>query len=451
MSKTTTPAPLRRTVAYIRVSTEEQATEGYSLDAQERSARAYAVAREWPDVAEVYADAGVSGATRDRPALKRLLAAAAAGTIGRLVVTKLDRIGRRAADILAIEEELDAAGVERMYIKDSIDTSTPVGRMLRTVLAAVAELERDMILERTKSGLVEKARKGEVWRSRGVYGYTYLPSDKKAGTPGRLDVDPATTPVVQRIFTSLAAGTSASALAVELTAEGVPSPRGGAMWSHATIAHMVKNPLYTGRAAYGRAYRILDPATGRKVLRWHAPDSDSVAYMNVPALVPGPLAEAARARLAGNRQASARNAKRDYLLGGRLLTCGVTLPTGEPCGCVMHGDIPSGRQASWYRCTYVAPTAKHERHNVPAAPLEHAVWDALRAALLDPSAVLANLEALADSTSQQAQDADAELARLDRAIAEQTTRQDALLDMRLAREIDADAYTLKRPSLLSGK
>lgn len=203
----------RRTVAYIRVSTEDQATDGYSLSDQERSCRAYAVARDWGEVIEIYADAGVSGATRDRPALNRLLADAKAGTIGRVIVTKLDRMSRRAVDLLAIEDELDQCAVERVYIKDSIDTSSPTGRLLRTVLAAVAELERDMILERTRAGKAEAVRRGAVWRPRGLLGYTYVPSDKQTGRMARVEIDETTASLVRRLFAAVASGVSCRALA----------------------------------------------------------------------------------------------------------------------------------------------------------------------------------------------------------------------------------------------
>ncbi len=128
----------RRTVAYIRVANDDQTTDGnsFSLSDQERQTRAQAIAHDWPDVAEVYADTGVSGATRDRPALNRLLADAKAGTIGRVIVTRLDRMSRRAVDLLAIEDALDQCGVERLYINDGIDTTAPVGRLLSTGRAA---------------------------------------------------------------------------------------------------------------------------------------------------------------------------------------------------------------------------------------------------------------------------------------------------------------------------
>jgi len=345
LARMTMPAPVRRTVAYIRVSTDDQATDGNSLSDQKRQTRAQAIARDWPEVAEVYADPAVSGATRDRPALNRLLADAKAGTIGRVIVTKLDRMSRRAVDLLAIEDELDQCGVERLYIKDGIDTTPPVGRLLRTVLAAVAELERDMILERTMAGRVEAVRRGDVWRGVGVLGFTYLPVDKAAGLKGRVEIDPDTSPLVQRIFRDVAGGVTCRALAARLNAEGIPPTGGGAMWRHNAIQRIIQNPIYTGHAAYGRYRRIKTP-TG-SVLRYN--DPESVMYVPVPAIVTDELARAAQAQMTRNRVGARRNAKREYLLGGGLVRCGALLPDGATCQSVMHGESHHG---ATYRCNH---------------------------------------------------------------------------------------------------
>src|SRR5579875_2531451 len=316
----------RRTVAYIRVSTEDQASEGNSLSDQERQARAYAVARDWGEVAQVYADPGVSGATRDRPGLHRLLADARAGTVGRVIVTKLDRMSRRAVDLLAIEDELDRAEVERIYIKGSIDTSTPTGRLLRTVLAAVAELERDMILERTRAGKIEDVRKGAVWLTGRTIGYRYIPADKANGRRASVEIDEETAPLVRRIFTEVAQGTSLHTLAARLNSEGVPTMRGASMWRPCTLRKIIYNPLFTGQAAYGKV-RNVKAASGKTTTRTAEP----IAYAAVPAIVSPELAQAAQAMLARNKITARRNAKRDYLLGGGLVRCGVVLDDGTIC------------------------------------------------------------------------------------------------------------------------
>ncbi len=465
-ASTRVPAPGRRTVLYTRVSTDDQAKEGNSLADQERAGRLFVAARvamgedSWTEIAEgerdVYTDPGVSGATRDRPGLRRLFADAKAGTIGRVICTKLDRMSRRAVDLLAIEDELDRYGVERTYIKDSIDTSTPTGRLLRTVLAAVAELERDMILERTTAGKMEAIRgggaattvdgktvyqKGLVWRSLGILGYHCLPSDKDTGTRGHLEIDDATAPLVRRIFGAVASGVSCRALAAQLNAEGVPTARDGAMWRHNAIQRIILNPAYTGQAAYGRLRRVKvrddDTDALRSVLR--RGDPAQVLYVEVPAIVAPDLAQAAQAAMGRNRVMATRNAKRDYLLGGGLVRCGALLPDGQPCLSVMRGEDHRG---VIYRCNHHEP-AGARRHTVKADLLDGAVWDALRGLILNPDTILAEIEAAAGDGARQATEAAGTLEKLDRAISEVERQRARLLDLYLQGHLDAGAYAAK--------
>jgi len=443
--------PTCRTVLYIRVSTDDQAKEGNSLADQERAGRLMVASHVamgdegWTEIVEgqrdVYADPGVSGAARDRPGLNRLMADAKAGKIGRVVCTKLDRMSRRAADLLAIEDAFDRYGVQRTYIKDSIDTSTPTGRLLRTVLAAVAELERDLILERTMAGKVEAIRKGLVWRSNGILGYHCLPSDKETGQRGRLEIDEATAPLVRRIFAAVASGVSCRALAAQLNAEGVPTVGDGTMWRHNTIQRIITNPAYTGRAAYGRQRRakVRDGGTDavRSVVR--RGDPDQILYAEVPAIVTPALAQAAQAAMARNRVISARNTKRDYLLGGGLVLCGATLPDGRPCLSVMRGEDHRGVT---YRCNHQEPEGAR-RHTIKADVLDGAVWDALRGLILDPDTVLAEVEAAAEDGGSQVTEAATKLERVERTLGEVEKQRARLLDLYLQGHLDASAYAAK--------
>jgi DNA invertase Pin-like site-specific DNA recombinase len=117
-----------RAAGYIRVSTERQATEGLSLGEQERRIRAYAEAHGW-ELVEVFADRGISGRRDDRPALKRLLAEL--HRIDRLIIPKLDRLGRSNRHLLDVFDQLEAADVQLVSVSEAIDTSTPIGKLLR--------------------------------------------------------------------------------------------------------------------------------------------------------------------------------------------------------------------------------------------------------------------------------------------------------------------------------
>jgi len=423
-----------RTALYCRVSTEEQALEGYSLAEQERAGRLYVAARAaigdggWAEVRDedVYRDPGVSGTLRDRPlGLNPLLAACAQGRYTRVVCTKLDRIGRTAALILAVDDELGRNGVERVYIKDGIDTSTATGRLLRTVLAAVAELERDMILERTRTGYEAKARGGDVFRSRHVYGYRYVPGDKRAGVLGRLDVHEPEAAVVQRIFRDLARGVSMTQLCVDLNTDGVPTMRGG-RWSHSTTRYILNNPVYLGRAAFGRTAMVV--RQGQRVRRAN-PDPAAVhtiAGPTIPALVDEPLVLAARAAVAGNRTFAKRHAKTVFILRG-VIRC-------AQGGTTMHGGT------RMYHCHYATPEGKRLPHHVGQRKIEEAVMGYLRRVVLDDDVALRSQEEVNLLADQARAEATRDLGRVEAELARLADRRGRALDLYLDGALDRAAW-----------
>ena len=140
---------------YIRVSTSDQ-----KPDSQLLALRDYAQARGLEVVAE-YADLGVSGARRSRPALDELVDAARRRKIDAVVVTKLDRLGRSLTHLLALLGDLEALGVELISLDDGIDTSTPAGRLFMQMRGAFAEYERALIQERVSAGLAAARRRGQ--------------------------------------------------------------------------------------------------------------------------------------------------------------------------------------------------------------------------------------------------------------------------------------------------
>lgn len=148
-------------VAYIRVSTEGQAQEGVSLEAQEAKIRAYCQLNDL-ELEAVFVDAGVSAKRADnRPELQRALRSVGKGKAGALVVYKLDRLARNTVDALEIAERLDRQGVTLHSITEKLDTGSAVGRFFFTLLASLAEMERGIIAERTAAAHAHKRSKGE--------------------------------------------------------------------------------------------------------------------------------------------------------------------------------------------------------------------------------------------------------------------------------------------------
>ena len=138
---------MTRVAIYARVSTKEQSTE-----AQVAQLISYCQARGWAEVA-VFRDDGISGVRDNRPELDRLRQRMGLGEFEAIVVSKMDRFGRSLGMILRFWDEADAAGARVIVIDQGIDTSTPAGRLQRNMLAALAEFERELILERTRAGI----------------------------------------------------------------------------------------------------------------------------------------------------------------------------------------------------------------------------------------------------------------------------------------------------------
>ena len=145
-----------RAAIYARVSTNN----GQSPEMQTRELREYCQRRGW-DIAGEYVDVGVSGAKDSRPELNRLLTDAHRRQFDALVVWKFDRFARSVSHLLRALETFQALGIEFVSLTEGVDTSTPAGKMVFTVLGAVSELERSLIRERVRAGLRNAKAKGK--------------------------------------------------------------------------------------------------------------------------------------------------------------------------------------------------------------------------------------------------------------------------------------------------
>lgn len=163
-----------RALGYVRVSTEEQATEGLSVDAQQAKLKAHATAQGM-ELIDIYVDRGVSASKplASRSAGSELLAALDSGTADAVVAIKLDRLFRDSIDALTVTRQWDDAGIA-LHLLDmggaSVDTSSAFGRFFLTMLAGVAEMERNLIGERTAAALAYKRDQGQ-WLGNVPYGY----------------------------------------------------------------------------------------------------------------------------------------------------------------------------------------------------------------------------------------------------------------------------------------
>lgn len=166
--------PDKKVALYIRVSTDAQAEEGYSIGAQTEKLTAFCTLKGW-DNYELFIDGGYSGSNLERPEIQRLIQQAKSREIGRVVVYKLDRLSRSQKDTLYLIEDVFLPNeVDFVSINENIDTSTPYGRAMIGILSAFAQLERENIFLRTRMGMVERVKNG-LWMGGGrvPFGYDY--------------------------------------------------------------------------------------------------------------------------------------------------------------------------------------------------------------------------------------------------------------------------------------
>ena len=221
-SRKATPDRPRIALAYVRVSTGQQAESGLSLDSQERRVIAEAEAAGY--VVEVLREEGRSAKSiTGRPLLLGALARLAAGEADALYVAKVDRLARRTYDALSVVERAQVEGWRLVITEAGIDTDTMMGRAFLAIGAVFAEMELEAIRERHRAWHAEARERGKVWGS---------------------DYGPRTAhsvEVLDRIATERASGRSLRAIAEGLTADGVPTSRGGS-WHASTVASVLRSP-----------------------------------------------------------------------------------------------------------------------------------------------------------------------------------------------------------------
>jgi site-specific DNA recombinase len=366
----------RHPKGYVRVSTDEQAEEGTSIDVQIRQIRHYADLYGFPlSESDIYIDDGWSGKDLNRPALTRLREDARAGLVDCVLVTKLDRFSRNLRDTvnLCLGEWQDEAEPGRHVALKSItepfDTHTDFGRMVFGLLAMFAEFERRRIAERTWSGKMSRAEAGRNAGHRPAYGFRLVEAPEGKGS--LFEVVPEEAEVIRRICDLYLQGMGDQQVARRLNEDGLRF-RGGKLWMAQHVARILGNPLICGRYAYGR--RTVGPGGATMQL----PESEWVLSkdMAVPEpILPPDLFERIRQERSGRRSRGRRPAVFSLLSG--LLRCGLC---GSACGVKTCGP---GAPYRYYRCLQrkQSGTIACTQPNIRADELDAQVEEALVAVL----------------------------------------------------------------------
>lgn len=177
-----------RAVAYLRVSTEEQARKGISLDFQKSLIKNWAAAKEW-ELVDIIRDPGSSGKNLKRPGIQQVMKMCREDEIDTVIIYKLDRLSRRIKDMVDVVEVLERHKVDLSSVTESLDTSTAMGRMFFWMMTVIGALERERIGERVSDARLYREQKGE-WTGRLPHGYELAFDDKGVRVKGKLVVNP---------------------------------------------------------------------------------------------------------------------------------------------------------------------------------------------------------------------------------------------------------------------
>jgi site-specific DNA recombinase len=223
----------RKTIGYVRVSTQEQAQSGFSLSAQRGRLEAYAHATGREPIDEVLVDDGFSASTLERPAVADLLLRIDRREVSAVIVTKLDRLSRNLRDILDVLERCQRTDTALLSASESLDTSSAVGRMLIHILGSFAEFEHGRVAERTSDVLGHRRKSRKVYCARTPFGYRREGDD--------LIAVPAEQSALEEMRRMHSAGATLTAIATMLESRGIP-PR-GARWYPSSVRAVLQSKM----------------------------------------------------------------------------------------------------------------------------------------------------------------------------------------------------------------
>lgn len=231
-----------RAALYLRVSTAEQAEDGFSLRSQKDKLTKFANSQDW-DIADYYIEEGVSAKNMVRPELNRMIADIEKKKIDVVLVYRLDRITRSVRDLYNILELLEKHECKFRSATEVYDTSSALGRMFITLVASFAQFERETLGERVTVNMVQMVQEGKWPGGTTPYGYMYDPESKV------FTINPDHAPIVKMVFELYLTGVGILGISRQLNDMGSRRPS-GVKWVPKNIIDILKNPVHAGKLKY---------------------------------------------------------------------------------------------------------------------------------------------------------------------------------------------------------
>ncbi|MNW43855.1 DNA-invertase hin [compost metagenome] len=235
---------------YVRVSTEEQAEQGYSIDAQLDTLRNYCKLY-GKEIHEEYVDAGISGTSIEgRFALQQLLKDAEKNLFHEVLVWKISRLARNSLELLTTIEQFKRLNISFRSFTENFETETPTGKLTLQMMSAIGEFERNTIVENVKMGMKQRAKTGKH-NGKLPLGYQSITDPSDPSGRSNVAVVTAEAIIVRKIFELYAAGRGLKSIANELNHTGYKTKTGNT-FSTTAIKEILNNPFYNGKIRYNR-------------------------------------------------------------------------------------------------------------------------------------------------------------------------------------------------------
>lgn len=230
---------------YVRVSTEEQAQEGFSIRAQEQKLKDYVRIKDW-SIYKIYADEGISGKDiKGRPAVKEMIEDVKSGQVKNVLVFKIDRLTRSTADLIYLVDLFNEHDCAFNSLMESIDTQTASGRMFIKIIGIFAEFERENIIERTRVGVERKVKEGySLCTASPSFGYNRVKGEKIQ------TINPTEAEIVRDVFEMFVDnGLTLTDIARRLNLRDIPTKQGKA-WAAIKVRRILSNCNYVGNVRH---------------------------------------------------------------------------------------------------------------------------------------------------------------------------------------------------------
>ena len=436
----------KRAALYARVSGDDRGKDGRNLAGQIEMCREFALSNGWEVVAEFSEDdRGASGASFELPELERAREMAQAGEYDYFVVREIDRLSRKLAKQLIVEEQMKRADVKVVYVLEEYDDS-PEGRLNKHIRATIAEYEREKIAERMVRGRRQVVKSGKIMLHGNKPPFGYRLSEDKT----TLVIHEEEAAIVRMIYNLYVEGDengvklATRAIADRLTEMKVPTwadlrgysykKRAHGEWSPRHVIHILKRETYTGVWHYGKRNAGAQKYNPREY--W--------LPFDVPVIIPEELWERAQAQCKENTTRPTRNVKREYLLRRRM-KCGLC---DSSMNCI--GRKSGNNRYQYYICNGYMGGVVNVSCDLPGFRSDHVdalVWEWIKSLLTQSEVLEQGLVAYQESKEKYAAPLRNRLLVIDDLAGDSKSQLDRLLDLYLSGNIPKEFLLDKKDSL----